>query len=154
MFFSPESKPKLETQKFPEFFKYILKNYRVSTESTIVCQLNYASIVLTVDKSNKIVDCQVKGKVAADIKNTLSFIKGYQFPETSKIQEKPILFFITFDTQEICPPIHSSDLSTTTLLKETFRRIEEQLTREPQTIVLYDVVPIKIFKPRHKIKAH
>ena len=134
---------------FPEFEKYIIKNYRVTKQQKSECKFYYASIVVQTDKINQIVDLQFKNDISEDMKTSFNFIKGYQFSEKYKINGRSVLFFLTVDQQDICPGVVDSSCVTNLVLKESLATIEEQLQKEPNTIILYKVVPIKVFKPRH-----
>ncbi len=134
-------------QTFPEFYKFIRKNYRVGTQQKAACKIYNASIVLSIDKSNRITDFEVKTEFREEVKSNLGFIKGYQFPVKNLINQRAILFFMTFDLDEICPNIPTTSQNVIAMFEACLTTIRDQLKTNPETIVLYEVVPIKIFKP-------
>ncbi|MEJ7694657.1 hypothetical protein [Daejeonella sp.] len=135
--------------RFPEFEKYVLKNYRATKQQRSECKFIYACIVVQTDKFNKIIDLQFKNDVSGDMKSSLSFLKGYEFHEKYKIAEKPILFFLTVDQQDICPMASDTTNVTILVLKESLTIIKTQIGKNSESIILYDVIPVKIFKPSH-----
>jgi len=135
--------------RFSEFEKYVIKNYRATIQQRSECKFFYASIVVQTDKSNKIIDLQFQNGVSEDMKSSLSFLKGYEFPAKYKVDENPILFFLTVDQQDICPMVPDTNNISIRVLKESLTIIKTQLDKDSESIILYDVIPVKIFSPSH-----
>lgn len=136
-------KPPLE---IPEFKIHILKNYRFPRQYRSECKFFYASIIAQTNKANKIIGLQFKNEISDGMKGSFNFINGYQFPEKYKINGKPVLFFLNIDLEEICPGVSDSSHVTNVVLKESLNNIKEQLQKEPNTVILYEVVPVKVYQ--------
>ncbi len=135
--------------QFPEFKKFMMRNYGVTQTHRSECKFEYASVILKINESNKIIDYQISNEVPGETKKSFNFIKGYQFPKSYKINKRPVLFFLAVDHQEVCPILYGSDQTPTSIIEQTLSDIKEQLKNNPKTIVMYDLVIVKVFKPSH-----
>ncbi|MGB4776276.1 MAG: hypothetical protein WBP45_13960 [Daejeonella sp.] len=135
--------------QFPEFKKFMMRNYRVSQTQRSECKFEYASIVLETDQNNIITDYRVTNEVSDEMKNNFNFIKGYQFPKSYKINKRSVLFFLAINKQDVCSTLYESSQTPDSIIKQILLDIKRQLENNSRTIVIYDLVTIKVFKSSH-----
>ena len=142
--------PELEKPlAIPEFEKFLIKNYRATQKQRAICSFDMAIVVVRTDKNGKIVNIDYKNEVSKDIQTNLEFVKGYKFPDMYKINSAEILFFLTVDQQDICPDDTRATNFTASVLRESLNAIQNQVKKQPETIILYNTIQVKVFKPRH-----
>jgi hypothetical protein len=133
-------------QKLSDFEIFITKNYRVTQTHRTECKFEYANVVLKIDENNKVVNYHLINEASEEMKNSFNFIKGYQFPRSEKINQQPLLFFLAIDQQEICSNLYGFNQTPASALEKTLLDIKKQLESNSKTIIMYNMITIKVFK--------
>jgi hypothetical protein len=125
---------------YDAFLKYVSSNIRVDTFKRS-CLWQYALVKIDCNTNNKVVKYTLLNGGSLNAENSLSFLNNYQFSKAITINQRPIIFCITFEN-------HSTDciLKDKTIavegIKEVYTLISQQLKKNPKSIFLNDILSI------------
>jgi hypothetical protein len=133
-----DPKPKMDFEKFRYF---VIHKYKTPPSLKADCNWRYAYVKLKVNGANKVIDYNTLNDVSDTLKNSLAYLKGYQFPRDMPIKQKPIVFmFIQDNLREDCKIPRSVVHTPTEMANMLLFYLGEQVKKEPQTIVLYQPI--------------
>ncbi len=129
---------------FHDFFKYITSNVHLQKQAENSCEWQYALVKVKCNKTNKIISHSVLNAIPSDIKQQLLFLDGYQFDKKIPINQHAIIFCITFENHMTDCVLKSLVLPTETL-KVVFGELGKQISIDPKTIILYNILSVGYF---------
>lgn len=126
---------------FHNFFDYIVSNVHLQKQAKNSCEWQYVLVKVKCNKTNKIISHDILNPISNDIKQQLLFLDGYQFNKKIPINQHAIIFCITFENHTTDCILKNLTLPTETL-KVVFSKIEEQISIDPKTIILYNILSL------------
>lgn len=125
-----------------DFLKYVGKNFNPPKAVKESCEWQYAVIKIQTDKNNKILAYNLLNNVSDDLKSSFKFLKDYQFPATTLINGRPIVFCVSIENKKMeCAPLQKQH-SPPEVLGLIYANLKPQMEFEPKTIFVFDLVVV------------